>query len=93
MESFESIYPFLYFKFTGENLGVDQNMVNAVQMASTKYVWAFGARRILLPGMLNRICKMLNESDWDLIVLNDLDSPFMVAESKEYNSAEKFSGN
>jgi glycosyltransferase involved in cell wall biosynthesis len=87
LESFQKDYPLLYFKSNKENLGVDQNMVNAVRMASTKYVWTFGARRILLPGMLNRIYKMLNESDWDLIVLNDLDTSFMVPESKEYNSA------
>jgi hypothetical protein len=58
-------------------------------MASTKYVWAFGSRRILLPGMLNKIYDILNESDLDLLVLNDLNSTFVVPESKKYSSAEK----
>jgi glycosyltransferase involved in cell wall biosynthesis len=89
VESFKEIYPFLYFRSNDENLGVDQNMVNAALMASTKYVWTFGSRRIILPGMLSRIYKILNESDVDLLVLNDLNSTFMVPESKNYSSAEK----
>jgi abequosyltransferase len=89
LESFQRDYPLLYFKSNKENLGVDQNMVNAVRMASSKYVWTFGARRILLPGMLNRIYEILNESDWDLIVLNDFKTPFEVPENKEYNSAKE----
>jgi glycosyltransferase involved in cell wall biosynthesis len=89
LESFKKIYPFLYFKSNNENLGVDQNIVNVARMASTKYVWTFGSRRILLLGMLSKIYKILNESDWDLLVLNDLNSTFMVPESKNYSSAEK----
>jgi glycosyltransferase involved in cell wall biosynthesis len=89
LESFKKIYPFLYFKSNNENLGVDQNMVNVARMASTKYVWGFGSRRILLPGMLNKIYKILDESDLDLLVLNDLNPTFMVPESKKYSSAEK----
>jgi glycosyltransferase involved in cell wall biosynthesis len=89
LESFKKIYPFLYFKSNSENVGVDQNIVNAARMSSTKYVWTFGSRRILLPGMLGKIYKILNESDLDLLVLNDLNSTFMVPESKNYSSPEK----
>lgn len=89
LESLKKIYPFLYFKSNSENLGVDQNMVNAVRMTSTKYVWALGSRRIILPGMLDKIYKILNESDLDLLVLNDLDSNYTVPESMSYSSAEK----
>ena len=89
LKSFKNIYPCLFFKSNNENLGVDQNMINAVHMASTKYVWAIGARRIVLPGMLSKIYKILEESDWDLLVLNDLNSTFTVPESKRYSSAKK----
>lgn len=89
LKTFEKIYPFLYFRINNRNLGVDHNMVNAAQMASTRYVWTFGSRRILLPRMLNKIYEILKESDWDLLVLNDLNSTFMVPESKKYSSAEK----
>ena len=89
LKAFEKTYPFLYFRIQNRNLGVDHNMVNAARMASTRYVWTFGSRRILLPGMLDKIYEILKESDWDLLVLNDLNSTFMVPESKKYNSAEK----
>lgn len=89
LKTFEKTYPFLYFTIQERNLGVDHNMVNAAQMASTRYVWTFGSRRILLPGMLDKIHEILKESDWDLLVLNDLNSTFMVPESRKYNSAEK----
>ena len=89
LESFKKNYPFLYFKRNDENLGVDQNMVNAARMASTKYVWVFGSRRILLPDMLSKIYTILSESDLDLMVLNDLNSTFVVPESQKYSSAEK----
>ena len=88
IESFKKDYPFLYFKRNSENLGVDRNMINAALMASAKYVWVFGSRRILLPGMLSKIYNILNESDFDLIVLNDLNSTFIVPESQKYSSAE-----
>ena len=88
LKAFEKTYPFLYFRIHNRNLGFDHNMVNAARMASTRYVWTFGSRRILLPGMLDKIYEILKESDWDLLVLNDLNSTFMVPESKKYNSAE-----
>jgi len=68
-------------------MGVDQNMVSAARMASSKYVWTFGSRRILLPGMLNRIYTVLKDSNLDLLVLNDLNSKYTVPESKKYSSA------
>jgi glycosyltransferase involved in cell wall biosynthesis len=89
LKSFKKIYPFLYFRINNRNLGVDHNMVNVARMASTRYVWTFGSRRIPLPGILNKIYEILKESDWDLLVLNDLNSTFMVPESKKYSSAEK----
>jgi len=89
VESFQKTYPYLYFKSNPKNIGVDQNMVNAARMASTKYVWTFGSRRILLPGMLNKIYTILNESNLDLLVLNDLNSTYIVPESKKYSSAKE----
>jgi len=56
-------------------------------MASSKYVWALGARRIILPGMLERIYKILTKFNLDLLVLNDLNPTFLVPKSKVYSSA------
>jgi abequosyltransferase len=89
LESFQKTYPFLYYQSNEKNLGVDKNIVMAARMASTKYVWTFGSRRILLPGMLNKIYKKLSESSYDLIVLNDENLIFLVPKSQEYNSAER----
>jgi glycosyltransferase involved in cell wall biosynthesis len=88
-ESFKKDYPFMYYKRNNKNLGVDQNMIEAALMASTKYVWPFGARRIILPEMLNKIYKILERSDLDLLVLNDQNSTFLVPESRCYNSAQE----
>lgn len=91
VENFKKTYPFLYYRSNNKNLGVDQNMVDAVRMATTKYVWAFGSRRVLLPGVLEKIYNSLFESNWDLMVLNDLYSLnlYEAPKSKEYNSAQK----
>jgi abequosyltransferase len=89
LESFKKIYPFLYFKTNEVTIGVDANILSAARMASTKYVWPFGSRMILLPGILDKIYKILNESDLDLLVLNYSDPTFMVPESKKYCSAQK----
>jgi glycosyltransferase involved in cell wall biosynthesis len=89
LESFQKDYPLLFFKSNKENVGVDQNMVNAALMASSKYIWTIGARRIILPGMLKKIYKILEESDWDLVVLNDLTSVFRVPKTQRYTSAQR----
>jgi abequosyltransferase len=89
IEHFKKSYPLLYYRTNNQNSGVDQNMVAAVKMASTKYVWAFGSRRILLPGMLDRVHKVLREDGLDLLVLNDPNPAFAVPNSRYYNSAKE----
>jgi hypothetical protein len=63
-------YPQLHFRSNDSNLGFDLNLLNAVQMASTKYVWLFGDRRRLLPNAVRRVCNILAENDLDLLLLN-----------------------
>jgi abequosyltransferase len=41
----KEVYPPLYYRSNDKNLGFDQNLVNAVKMASSKYVWPLGDRR------------------------------------------------
>jgi abequosyltransferase len=89
LKSFQKIYPFLYFRSNDKNLGFDRNTVMAARMASTKYVWTFGSRRILLPGMLEKIYEKLSESDYDLLVLNDLNPIYVVPKSQEYDSTAR----
>jgi abequosyltransferase len=89
LESFKKHYPLLFFRSNKENLGIDQNMIEAAQMASSKYVWVTGARRIILPGMLDKIYKILEKSDWDMIILNDLNPTFKNPETQSYTSAKR----
>ena len=89
LESFQKNYPLLFFKSNKENLGIDQNMINAARMASSKYVWIIGARRILLPGMLDKIYKILEKANWDMVVLNDLNPVFKVPKTQIYTSARR----
>jgi abequosyltransferase len=86
---FKKEYPFLFYKRNPENLGVDINMLNAVHMASTKYVWALGARRIILPSILEKIYDILSKENLDLLILNDLNPTFFVPKTQAYNSAHK----
>jgi abequosyltransferase len=87
--AFQKQYPFLYYGVNSTNLGVDENMIKAAQMASTKYVWVIGARRIILPGMMDKIYVYLAEASLDLLVLNDLNNTFVVPPSQCYTSPQK----
>jgi len=89
VESFQKTYPYIYYSSNKENLGIDQNMILAARMASTKYVWTIGARRILLPGMLDKVYRLLSERKLDLLVLNDLNNTFLVPRSQTYTSAQR----
>lgn len=87
--SFQKTYPLLFFRSNQENLGIDQNMIDAARMASSKYVWVIGARRIILPGMIDKIYKVLQEKNWDMLVLNDPSPVFKAPKSQSYTSAKK----
>ena len=89
VESFQKTYPYIYCSSNKENLGIDQNMILAARMASTKCVWTIGARRILLPGMLDKVYRLLSERKLDLLVLNDLNNTFLVPRSQTYTSAQR----
>jgi abequosyltransferase len=89
LKSFQKDYPLLFYRSNKENLGIDQNMIDAAHMASSKYVWVTGARRIFVPGILDKIVKILQEADWDMIVLNDPSPVFKVPKTQSYNSAKK----
>jgi abequosyltransferase len=89
VELFQKTYPYLYYRSNKENLGIDQNMIIAAQMASTKYVWTIGARRILLPGMLEKVYSLLSDRKLDILVLNDLNNTFVVPKSQSYNSPQR----
>jgi hypothetical protein len=79
----------LFFKSNNSNLGIDQNMINVAQMATSKYCWVFGSRRILFPGMLDKIYSVLSQGDWDMIILNDQNPSFKVPKTGEYRSAQR----
>jgi abequosyltransferase len=89
LNAFQKEYPLLFFRSNKENRGIDQNMIDAAHMASSKYVWVIGARRILVPGILEKIYKILEEADWDMIVLNDPSPVFRVPKTQRFTSAKK----
>ena len=87
LDHFKKNYPYLYSKTNSKNMGVDKNMVSAVHMASSRYVWALGARRIILPGVVDKIYNILNQNTLDLLILNDLNPTFSAPKSDTYSSA------
>ena len=89
LESFQKNYPLLFFRSNKENVGIDQNMIDAASMASSRYIWVIGARRILLPGMLDEVYRILEESNWDMVVLNDPTPVFKVPKTQRYTSAKR----
>lgn len=89
VESFQKIYPYIYYRSNKENLGIDQNMIIAARMASSKYVWTIGARRILLPGMLDKVYQLLSERKLDILILNDLNNTFIVPKSQPYDTPQR----
>lgn len=79
-------YPLLYFRSNDENLGFDQNLINAVKMASSKYVWPIGDRQRLLPNSVKRVYNILSKNDLDLLILSAAKYLTSV-QNKRYTSA------
>ena len=82
----KEIYPLLYFRSNERNLGFDQNLVSAVKMASSKYVWPLGDRRRLLPNSLRRVYNLLSRNDLSLLLLSS-DAQMASIQNKRYDSA------
>jgi glycosyltransferase involved in cell wall biosynthesis len=79
-------YQLLYFRSNDENLGFDQNLINAVKMASSKYVWPIGDRRRLLPNSMRRVYNFLSKNDLDLLILS-VAKYLKSVQNKRYTSA------
>lgn len=83
-------YPYLYFKSTDKKICFDNNLMNAIQMSSSRYVWTIGDRRRLFPNTIDIVCNILNTHDLDLLVLNISDLSFTAPKkSQKYDSAKK----
>jgi glycosyltransferase involved in cell wall biosynthesis len=70
LRSFHKEYPHLHFRSNDSNIGFDANLLSAVQMAATEYVWLFGDRLKLLPNAVRRVCNILEENKPDVLLLN-----------------------
>lgn len=79
-------YQLLYFRSNDEDLGFDQNLINAVQMASSKYVWPIGDRRSLLPNSMRRVYNFLSKNDLNLLILS-VAKYVKSVQNKRYTSA------
>ena len=62
-------YPLLFYKTATSNLGIDRNIVNAVAMASSQYVWLFGDDDIPHTSAVERILNNL-KNGYKLILVN-----------------------
>jgi len=82
----KEIYPLLYYRSNDKNLGFDQNLVDAVNMSSSKYVWPIGNRRRLLPNSVKRVYDILNKNDVDLLILS-VAAHVTSVQNKRYKSA------
>jgi glycosyltransferase involved in cell wall biosynthesis len=83
-------YPYLYFKSTDGEICYDRNVMSAVQMSSSRYVWTIGDRRRLLPNAIDMVYDILNNHEVDLLVLNISDLSFSAPKkSQKYESARK----
>jgi glycosyltransferase involved in cell wall biosynthesis len=83
-------YPYLHFKSTDRKISYDKNLVNAVQMSSSRYVWTIGDRRRLLPNAIDMVYDLVNTHDLDLLILNISDLSFSAPrKSQKYDSARK----
>jgi len=60
--------------------------MNAVGMASTKYVWPIGDKIRLLPGSMERIIEILNQDNIDLLVVNIANGGFPLMKRKNLAS-------
>jgi glycosyltransferase involved in cell wall biosynthesis len=69
LDSLKKSYPLLYFRSNDENLGFDRNLINAIEMASSKYVWSMADRFKLMPSSIAKIYRTLSQDDLDLLVL------------------------
>jgi len=62
-------YSLLHFRSNDANLGFDRNLVNAIGMASSKYVWPLADRFKLMPDAVTKIHKLLSQNELDLLIL------------------------
>lgn len=69
IERFQKIYPLLTYRANPTNLGIDQNIVDAVAMANTPYAWLFGDDDLPVADAIERLLPYLTR-DFKLIVVN-----------------------
>jgi len=94
LSSFRHLYSHIYFRSNSENLGVDQNIINAVKMASSRYVWPMGARRKFATNCVKRVYSIISKNNPDLLLL-PMDPPTrlpkraMLVKNRRYKSARE----
>lgn len=71
LSEFQKEYPLLYFRSNSKNLGFDQNLMKATEMASSEYVWSLGDRRRLLPNAVGKVYHTIENNRPDLLLLNN----------------------
>ena len=82
-----------YYKNT-ENVGYDQNCLNAIALADTDYVWLFGDTYYVDKEVVNNVISLIKSNGPDAIVINMncKVSEINVVEITNLNHLEKLSG-
>jgi abequosyltransferase len=94
LSDFRQLYPHVYFRSNSENLGVDQNIINAVKMASSRYVWPMAARRKFAPDCVKRVHNIITKNNPDLLLI-PMDPPIrlsrqvILVKNRRYKSARE----
>lgn len=69
LNEMKSIYKYFSFQINAENYGIDRNIIKAVEMADTQYVWLFGDDDLIEDNSIEEILNKI-ELDYDLLIVN-----------------------
>ena len=62
-------YEYLFYQNNKANTGIDQNIINAVKMASSQYVWIFSDDDLIADEAISKIMKILKH-EYSLLIVN-----------------------
>lgn len=81
-------YRYLFYQNNGSNLGIDLNIINAVKMASSEYVWIFSDDDLIVENAIKKILSIVIKK-YDLIIINSSTYNKDFSKLLEYRHLEK----
>lgn len=71
VKQFQAIYPNIQYRKNSENIGAYRNILAAIKMATTEYIWMMGDDDKVIEGAVDRILERL-KTNIDFVVLNSI---------------------